>query len=347
MSDELNFNELSLSDVTIGGQPIVDSPSTGTDTASGQSDVSTAPASTETSQAATTETTQTTDTQHSTSEGFEVDWGKAKIVYSTTGPELKDDFIKGAVDYYTKTGDLTPYLQAKTVDFTKMDDAEIMRRNLREQYPDVSEKAFDRLYKQQVIDKYKLDVEEWGEDDAELGKELLRSEADKLRSKYIDWQKGFVAPEPQSSIEASQQEEEARLAMEQFERTVLNDPFTKSLLDSKRVSIKSGEDEFNYELPDANSLVDMTLDNNKFFSQFAANEGQLDYNKWYKTVAYSQNPEQFEKALINFGKTLGRAEVTKEIKNPSTGPVGDVPTEGATDFTSGLLQAFANRGVSK
>jgi len=110
-----------------------------------------------------------------------------KTVEAKVDPyNFKDDFIKGVVEYYEKTGDVTPYLQAKLVDFNQMSDEEVMRRNLREQYPDVSEKAFDRLYKQQIADKFKLDADEWGEDDSELGKELLKAEATKARQKYID-----------------------------------------------------------------------------------------------------------------------------------------------------------------
>lgn len=255
----------------------------------------------------------------------------------------KDDFIKQAVEYYEKTGDLTPYLQAKTVDFTKMTDEEILRRSLKEQYSDLSDKAFDRLYKQQVIDKYKLDADEWGEDDSELGKELLRSEAAKLRSQYMDWQKNFTAPEPEEQpVDDSVAQMVAR-----FEQEVRNSDFTKSLLDAKRISIKTADGEFNYEIPEADTLVDMTLNNDKFFSQFANENGALDYAKWYKTAAYSQNPELFEKALINYGKTLGRSEITKEIKNPSNAQVADVPTESSGDFMSGLLQAFASRGIHK
>jgi hypothetical protein len=332
MSEQLNFNELSLSDVSVGGKPLAEQAAEAAPEQTSEVTQEQAPAQ---ETAPTPEPVQTEEESVNMSR-------QAAPKY-----DFKDDFIRGAVEYYEKTGDLTPYLQAKTVDFTKMDDAEIMRRSLREQYPDVSEKAFDRLYQQQVVEKFKLDVEQWGEDDAELGKELLRTEADKLRSKYIDWQKGFVAPEPQEDPNAEEQERATMEAISQFERAIKENHITKSILDSKRVSIKAGDDEFNYELPEANSLVDMTLDNNKFFQQFAAGEGQLDYNKWYKTVAYSQNPEQFERALINFGKTLGRSEVTKEIKNPSTAPVGDVPTEGSGDFTTGLLQAFANRGISK
>lgn len=330
MSDQLNFNELSLSDVSVGGKALAE------------------PAPEQTPEENTPSVTDTPQVEESIPEPVQAPEESVNMSrQSAPKYDFKDDFIKGAVEYYEKTGDLTPYLQAKTVDFSKLDDASIMRRSLREQYPDVSDKAFDRLYHQQVVEKYKLDAEQWGEDDSELGKELLRSEADKLRSKYVEWQKGFVAPEPQLDQDAEEQERATMEAIAQFEKAVKENEITKSILNSKRVSIKAGDDEFNYELPEVNALVDMTLDNNKFFQQFSAGEGQLDYSKWYKTVAYSQNPEQFERALINFGKTLGRSEVTKEIKNPSTAPVGDVPTEGSGDFTTGLLQAFATRGVSK
>lgn len=264
-----------------------------------------------------------------------------------TSYQFKDDFIKQVVEFYEKTGDLTPFLQAKTIDFTKMSDEDVLRRNLREQYSDLSDKAFDRLYKQQVIDKYKLDADEWGEEDSELGRELLKAEASKLRNEYLEWQKNFSAPEPKVSEEQSQVEAEAAEMMRRFEQEVRTNDLTKNILESKKIAIKTNDGEFNYEIPQADALLDMTIDNDKFFSQFASDQGQLDYGKWYKTVAYSQNPELFEKALINYGKTLGRSEVTKEIKNPATAPVGDVPTEGSGDFRTGLLQAFAQRGISK
>lgn len=254
---------------------------------------------------------------------------------------FKDDFIKGVVEFYEKTGDITPYLQAKTVDFNSMSDEEIMRRDLREQYSELSDKAFEKLFKTEVVDKYKLDADEWGEDEAEYGRELLKLQASKTRDKYLEWQRNFQAPEP------VQVEDNTDEVLKQFEESVRSNEITRQILDAKKISIQAGDDAFQFEVPNADALVDMTIDNDKFFSQFAIEPGKLDYNKWYKTVAYSQNPELFEKALINFGKTLGRSEVTKELKNPSTSPVGDVPTESSGDFTTGLLQAFASRGIKK
>jgi hypothetical protein len=268
---------------------------------------------------------------------------EATVKESLTAREynFKDDFIKGVVEFYEKTGDLAPYLQAKTVDFTNMPDEEILRRNLREEYQDLSDKAFERLYKQQVTDKFKLDADEWGEEDSELGRELLKVEASKLRNQYLDWQKNFAAPEPQPYYDQTAE------MLQKFETEVKNSEFTKGFLGSKTLTIKTSDGEFNYEVPQADAVIDMTIDNDRFFSQFAGDQGQLDYAKWYKTVAYSQNPELFERSLINYGKTLGRSEVTKEIKNPITSPVGDVPTEGNGDFKTGLLQAFAMRGITK
>jgi hypothetical protein len=253
--------------------------------------------------------------------------------------KFKDDFIKSVVDYYEKTGDLTPYLQAKLVDFNSMSDEEVMRRSLREQYPDVSEKLFERLYKQEVIDKYKIDADEYGEEDAELGQELMKVEATKYRQKLIEWQQSFQAP-----AQESQADPQANEALQQFQQQVVENELTKSLLESKRIALSEG---FNFEIPNAESMVEMTLDNNKFFELFASPNGGIDYAKWYRAVAYSQNPELVEKSLINYGKTLGREEITKEIKNPSAPLGGDVPTENASDFASGLLQAFASKGVSK
>lgn len=256
----------------------------------------------------------------------------------------KDDFIKGVVEFYEKTGDITPYLAAKTVDFTKMSDEDILRRSLREQYAELSDKAFDKLYKQQVIDKFKLDPDEYTEDEFELGKELLKIEANKARQSYIEWQSKFSAPEPVADTAA---DEEAARMMQQFEQNVKANQLTQKLISDKKISIKTSDGDFNFELQSPDTIVDMTLDNDKFFSQFANQSGDIDYDRWYKTAAYSQNPEMFEKALINFGKTLGRLEVTKDIKNPSGAGSGDIPTDTSGDFATGLLQAFATRGVKK
>jgi hypothetical protein len=342
MSDELDFGSLSLDDVKLNGEQTpaatdANPPADTTPADTKGADATPPPA----------DPANPVDPKLSNTESKDAtpappaDPSKDKT--ETASYKFKDDFIKEAVEYYEKTGDLTPYLQAKLVDFNSLSDEEIMRRGLREQYPDVSDKAFDKLYKQQVIDKFKLDAESFEEDDVELGKELLKGEASKLRAKYLDWQKGFKAPEPKADNSA----EEMKAQLEQFANKIKEDSITKSILTDKRLAIKTADGEFNYELQNPNELLDMTLDNTKFFGQFTKPDGQTDLEKWYLTSAFAKDPQEFIKNIGNYFKGLGREEITKDLKNPSTNTVGDVPTEGSGDFTTGLLQAFATRGVSK
>jgi hypothetical protein len=353
MSDELDFSKLSLDDVKLGGEPTAE-PTTTEGQTQGKTETGAegAPDTGKSDSAKNDDSKSVIDTDKAdTGKKESTDEKKVDDKKPETATyNFKDDFIKEAVEYYEKTGDLTPYLQAKLVDFNAMSDEEIMRRELREQYPDVSDKAFEKLFHQQVVDKFKLDSEAYDEDDTELGKELLKTEAAKLRSKYLDWQKGFKAPEPKAddnAAEAQRQAEETQAKLEAFAKSVKENEVTKSVLNDKRIAIKTTDGDFNYELTNPDGLLDVTLDNTKFFTQFLTGEGQVDYNKWYLTSAFAQDPEGFIKSIGNHFKGLGREEVAKEIKNPSNNSVGDIPTEGSGDFKSGLLQAFAQRGVSK
>ncbi len=264
--------------------------------------------------------------------------------------KFKDDYIKAVVDYYDKTGDFTPYIEAKSIDYTKLTDEEIMKRDLKTQYPTLSDKAFDVLYKEQVADKYKLDSELHGADATEVGREFLKVEAEAKRKKLIEAQEAFKAPERVKSAEESEYEArqaEVQKVLSDFRDTTNNHAETKAILDSKKLTIKIGDAEVNYEVADPNSILEATLDNNKFFAQFQNPDKSIDYKRWYKAVAYSQNPELFEKTLFDKGKAEGREEIQKEIKNPTDSKGGDAPTDGEGDFNAGLLAAFKSRGVHK
>ena len=69
------------------------------------------------------------------------------------GGEEYDDFIKGLIEYYKETGDVS-YIEAKNVDYSEMPDLDIVRHNMRRQYSDMSDKNFERLFRREVVDKY-------------------------------------------------------------------------------------------------------------------------------------------------------------------------------------------------
>lgn len=240
-----------------------------------------------------------------------------KAAQNSTGlPEEQDEFIKGLIEYYKETGDVSEYIEAKSVDYSAMSDLDIVRRNMRSQYSNMSEKNFERLFRREVVDKYQLDASQYDEEEVELGEELLKAEASKLRSELIERQQRFKAPERevQSEVDATAQAEEA---MAQWAESVKSSPETQRVINDGRVVIDFNGETFAYEIDNPQSVVDMTIDNNKFFQLFQGEGGQIDYNKWYKVMNYASDPDTFERSLILHGKNLGGKEVVTEIKNPS------------------------------
>ena len=260
-------------------------------------------------------------------------------------PEFKDDFIKGVVEYYEKTGDLTEYLTATLLDYDEMSSEDILRQELREQYPTLSDAAFNRVFQDQVMSKFNLDENRYSEEDVNIGKELLDAEASKIRERFKQDQQQFIntASKKQVDHEAEAQALQAQQEQQfrEWEENINNDAATQELLNSRLITVDNGNgDQFRYEVKDVSELVESTLDNQRFFEQFMTKDG-LDLNKWYRVLSYAQDPQAFEKSLIAHGRTLGEKRVAKELKNPSK-PVKEQPSttpDGSNPMQ--ILEAFA------
>lgn len=266
-----------------------------------------------------------------------------KRMRDSSGAQFKDDFIKDAVEYYNKTGTLTPYLEATSVNYEEMSDEKIMRRELERANPTLSAKAIERLYNRDVVSKYSLDVDKYDEEEVELGKELLKADASKLREKYVDEQKKFTQPEvAETKQEDTVNQEEA---MAQWTQTVSQSDYTKDMLENKRILVSYGDDKFSYEVENPEDLQAMTLDNNKFFSLFKDENGQVDFDRWYRVLAFAIDPEVYDSSLISHGQELGQEKVVSDLKNPTK------PTKSSEDYKTpnspleGLIGALS-RGDS-
>jgi hypothetical protein len=254
-----------------------------------------------------------------------------------------DDFAIGVLEYYKSTGDLTPYVEAKTVDYSAVSDEEILRRDLRSKYADVSDEDFDLLFDRKVVQQYGLS-DAFTEDEQRLGKIELKLAAKEIRERLIEQQKQFKAPERQPEPDNSQAVAEQLNAWKSYVDT---DQTTQSLLSGKRITIGEGEQTFNFEIDNADSIMQSTYDTNKFLGMFVKQDGSVDLSRWYKVAAYAQNMAAFEKSVINYGKTLGRKEMFDELKNPPKPQTGVVPGSNTGAGDDALLQAFLNNGVHR
>jgi hypothetical protein len=241
----------------------------------------------------------------------------------SSNAQFKDDFIKNAVEYYNKTGNLTPYLEATSVNYSEMSDESVMRRDLEQANPTLSKGAIERLYTREIVNKYSLDEDRFDEDEVELGKELLAADASKLRDKYVDEQKNFTQPVKETEdTETVNQEEQ----LSKWTETVSSHETTKDVLENKRILISYGDDKFSYEVENPESLQEMTVDNNKFFDLFKNDKGDVDFDKWYRVLAYATDPEVYDSSLISHGQELGQEKVVADLKNPTT------PTKSSRDY---------------
>jgi hypothetical protein len=130
--------------------------------------------------------------------------------------------------------------------------------------------------------------------------------------------------------------------MAQWTEKVNAAPETQSVINDGRVVIDFNGEPFAYEIDNPQDVVDMTIDNNKFFQLFQNEGGQIDYNRWYKVMNYASDPDTFERSLILHGKNLGGKEVVSEIKNPSRPTKSSVSAGGDTkeDFLQAALRAM-------
>lgn len=256
-----------------------------------------------------------------------------------------DEFIKGAIEYYKETGDLTPYLEAKTVDYSALSDKEVFAKKLRSDYPNISEKAFERLLDKEISNRFgelESDYDDGEDDETSLARELLKAEADKLRSKFKEQQEKFSAPEREvnelSEEEVAKQQAEA---MAEAEKKILSNSFVKGFMKEDTLKVKYGGEEFNYEPEDKNKMVEMTKDLNGFMQLFSTGDesNPVDFEKWFTVMAFAQDPDNFLKGVRTAAKAVGTKNVIDEIRNPSVKNTSNTTTSPQGSIKDQLLEA--------
>ena len=115
--------------------------------------------------------------------------------------KLKDDFIRSAVEYYEKNGNLTPFLEATQVDYDKMSAEEVLKHKFSKEHQDLPQRLLDKRFANEMK-KYNQD--EYAEDeDREIGLEEMEFDAKKAREALKKEQQSFL--QPQASQEQSSQ----------------------------------------------------------------------------------------------------------------------------------------------
>lgn len=218
---------------------------------------------------------------------------------TVAGKASKNDFIKDAVDYYDKHGTLNPYLEAKSIDYDKISEEEILRREFKKENPEYSDKVFDKLFRQELA-KYELE-EDADPEDVEILNEKKKVRADRLRKQYKEEQQKFFEPENTDN-------EEKRKA---FVDQISSAEDVKTLFSTKKLNFDIAGKSEAVEVDNPEDIFHAMIDPNRLFANFSNKEGGLNFQKVFRVYYHAIKGDDYDKHLIE----LGRKSLEDELKN--------------------------------
>lgn len=258
-----------------------------------------------------------------------------------------DPKVVGFLNTWKEKGNVTEYLNELSKDYTQMPAEDVMRHQLRVDYPKASEAQLDVLYKKEIVEKY--NINSYDEDEANEGKLLLEAKADKYRDELAKaHQEKLLPTAPDRSAEA--QAEEQRLA--EFSKHIVtefnNSPYTKEVLSKNAITIGEGNDKFSFPI-DSKAITDLVLNGDT--------TGELMFDKVNKdgqevflpkaqhqllVATVNKYGEKFITELAKHYKSLGSKAAIEPIDNAR--PTGVKQTSTASEEPKSIAGAMAKYG---
>jgi len=138
---------------------------------------------------------------------------------------------------------------------------DVMRHQLRAEYPKASEAQLDILYKKEIVEKYGLNS--YDEDEVNEGRLLLEAKAEKYRDDLVRQQQDRLIPQAPDKTEAMLQEEQRLATISQnIVKDFNENPYTKEVLSKNAITIGEGADKFSFPI-DAKEITDLVLNGDK------------------------------------------------------------------------------------
>lgn len=222
-------------------------------------------------------------------------------------PQKFDEPLQKLIDKYLIDGDLTEYFRANSVDYDKLSDEEVVRRDFFAKNSDLglSVEAANKLWEKELA-KFKLDPEEHDSTDVEIASAMMKREASKLREAGKESQKAYLVPSRQVAPKAS---------VDDLAKAVHAMPEAQSMKSGKSISFKSGDSVINYGVNDVDGALNLMANEEAFGALFLEN-GRPNIDKWVRMVEFVRNEDAIIKTIFDQGLAAGQKIIENEIKNP-------------------------------
>ncbi len=263
--------------------------------------------------------------------------------------ELKDidPQMVGIIQAY-KDGTLGDYVKELSTDYSKMTAEEVMRHQLRQEYPKATPKQIEALYKAEVVERYKIDPEIYSEEEVEYGRDLLDVKADKYRDTLIANQEKYLLPKPPEPKLAQPPDNSAELKakenVETYVRTLTEDPYTKNIIADKKITLGEGEEKFSFPV-DANALIDVLSNGEKWAETMFDETGAIKTEHQLLIATVAKYGKGFLDAYALHYKGLGGKEVIEPINNAK--PPEKSTTSKSDPLPTNAAALMAKQGVRR
>jgi len=230
-----------------------------------------------------------------------------------------NDFTIDMDEYQSKGGKVEDFFNAKGIDYNKVSDEDLIKADLRKQYAGFTPEKIDKLF------NAKYGVTELDTDDVKEQKEL-QLEADgylKRQAKIAEQQKFKIPDTPILQTDAAyeqwkQQQESQSKLIEQGKQWFTEHEATKSLNESKRVTISLGEgvDPFNFSIERPDLITKVLTDGGETWGKLTSTKtGEPDVQKQQLLTLIAYNPQQFINDIFRYGVQMGERKPVVEGQN--------------------------------
>jgi hypothetical protein len=263
-----------------------------------------------------------------------------------------DDKLKGFVNTWKAGGDINGYVRAASIDYSKMPPEEVMRHQLRAEFPELSDEDFQLVYESRVTNRYQLDPELFDAKQRKVGAIMLKTDADKVRTQLVQSQQQRILdakpPAAPTGPTPEQLAEQAQQTRNWFIGEVKKDPLAAGIVSNGKLTIGEGAEAFHYEIKDQTTLWDTIADQKKMMSQVfdmrVVNGEERYFPKGDKQTLMGVMALYGTDFLDQFGKhmrNLGAGMALEPIEN-SSGPGSKPASGGQPELTP--AQALALNG---
>ena len=216
-------------------------------------------------------------------------------------------------EYVSKGGKMEDFFRTQTANYDDMDTESLVKNYMRFQNPDLDNEDIDLLY----ADTYKLEEDEYTDKEIKLSKIKLKQKSAEAKRELMKFQKENALPEA-----AKQAEDEAKAIEANKKEWAKN--VNKSLKDFKDVefSLNDKGDKYTFAVNDDTMkyVKDTTLNLPDFWKRYVNEDGTENVSKLAREMAILDNVDSIVRNAYAQGKSGGKEDVIKDIKNPSYTP---------------------------